>query len=107
MTSPRRFMQKSMSRSEEHTSELQSLRHLVCRLLLEKIPLSLLCSLLAHGRLEIGARHGGEEFAQNAVLPQPGTKRVCRNPARARVFFFKNSGPNRNLIPFPPGAFSD
>src|SRR5262245_62233661 len=26
----------SMSRSEEHTSELQSLRHLVCRLLLEK-----------------------------------------------------------------------
>src|SRR5262245_62615287 len=28
---PRRF-----TRSEEHTSELQSLRHLVCRLLLEK-----------------------------------------------------------------------
>src|ERR1035441_10994582 len=25
-----------LSRSEEHTSELQSLRHLVCRLLLEK-----------------------------------------------------------------------
>src|SRR5258705_7903643 len=27
---------ESMARSEEHTSELQSLRHLVCRLLLEK-----------------------------------------------------------------------
>src|SRR5436853_3544627 len=27
---------QSYSRSEEHTSELQSLRHLVCRLLLEK-----------------------------------------------------------------------
>src|SRR5205814_10668498 len=27
---------KNCSRSEEHTSELQSLRHLVCRLLLEK-----------------------------------------------------------------------
>src|SRR5262245_63405411 len=26
----------SQTRSEEHTSELQSLRHLVCRLLLEK-----------------------------------------------------------------------
>src|SRR5262245_64680231 len=26
----------SVSRSEEHTSELQSIRHLVCRLLLEK-----------------------------------------------------------------------
>src|ERR1039458_1256833 len=29
-------MSRVMSRSEEHTSELQSLRHLVCRLLLEK-----------------------------------------------------------------------
>src|SRR5437899_5893872 len=27
---------KEVARSEEHTSELQSLRHLVCRLLLEK-----------------------------------------------------------------------
>src|SRR5262245_66596603 len=27
---------KGLKRSEEHTSELQSLRHLVCRLLLEK-----------------------------------------------------------------------
>src|SRR5262245_62616847 len=29
-------MAQPRSRSEEHTSELQSLRHLVCRLLLEK-----------------------------------------------------------------------
>src|SRR5262245_45942298 len=29
-------LRKRMGRSEEHTSELQSLRHLVCRLLLEK-----------------------------------------------------------------------
>src|SRR5205814_5031301 len=38
--SPRRkttvFAVPRASRSEEHTSELQSLRHLVCRLLLEK-----------------------------------------------------------------------
>src|SRR5262245_63607958 len=27
---------RTVTRSEEHTSELQSLRHLVCRLLLEK-----------------------------------------------------------------------
>src|SRR5262245_62376808 len=32
---PRRWLQFN-DRSEEHTSELQSLRHLVCRLLLEK-----------------------------------------------------------------------
>src|SRR5258705_1848937 len=31
-------------RSEEHTSELQSLRHLVCRLLLEKKKKNQLCS---------------------------------------------------------------
>src|ERR1039458_277071 len=31
-----RRMSPSSHRSEEHTSELQSLRHLVCRLLLEK-----------------------------------------------------------------------
>src|SRR5262245_63060707 len=32
----RRFRGTITVRSEEHTSELQSLRHLVCRLLLEK-----------------------------------------------------------------------
>src|SRR5262245_64354208 len=31
-----RDLSRRLSRSEEHTSELQSLRHLVCRLLLEK-----------------------------------------------------------------------
>src|SRR5205814_10670622 len=31
-----RFLAGEPQRSEEHTSELQSLRHLVCRLLLEK-----------------------------------------------------------------------
>src|ERR1039458_10050489 len=35
MSTSRRRMDTSL-RSEEHTSELQSLRHLVCRLLLEK-----------------------------------------------------------------------
>src|ERR1039458_4786311 len=34
--SARIFEDRVDSRSEEHTSELQSLRHLVCRLLLEK-----------------------------------------------------------------------
>src|SRR5205814_9156738 len=31
-----RLLNQHVQRSEEHTSELQSLRHLVCRLLLEK-----------------------------------------------------------------------
>src|SRR5258705_6154602 len=33
---PKLVLTRTMLRSEEHTSELQSLRHLVCRLLLEK-----------------------------------------------------------------------
>src|SRR5262245_63555233 len=33
---PRCLSRSGSARSEEHTSELQSLRHLVCRLLLEK-----------------------------------------------------------------------
>src|SRR5262245_26561347 len=36
MAFPRSPTITAMSRSEEHTSELQSLRHIVCRLLLEK-----------------------------------------------------------------------
>src|SRR5262245_17658190 len=36
MQGPRGSNRSAIFRSEEHTSELQSLRHLVCRLLLEK-----------------------------------------------------------------------
>src|SRR5947199_4833287 len=39
------------ARSEEHTSELQSLRHLVCRLLLEKKKRAKRIGGLEHGRL--------------------------------------------------------
>src|SRR2546423_9354322 len=38
-------------RSEEHTSELQSLAYLVCRLLLEKKKAISICHLHPHGRL--------------------------------------------------------
>src|ERR1035441_11079494 len=41
-------------RSEEHTSELQSLRHLVCRLLLEKI--IKLGSSAVHGGQHVGKK---------------------------------------------------
>src|ERR1035441_4788519 len=45
---PTDTMVQGFYRSEEHTSELQSLRHLVCRLLLEKKQLtSLLHALIA------------------------------------------------------------
>src|ERR1039458_10794247 len=47
-------------RSEEHTSELQSLRHLVCRLLLEKIIHTLRLSSLRDG-LGLGEAHRAYE----------------------------------------------
>src|SRR2546429_5418024 len=43
----RRFNQATQDRSEEHTSELQSRLHLVCRLLLEKKKQPLLSPLLS------------------------------------------------------------
>src|SRR5258705_4038639 len=46
-------------RSEEHTSELQSLRHLVCRLLLEKN------KTLSHSHLY----HPRYAFVSNPLLP--------------------------------------
>src|SRR5258705_7736831 len=42
----------SSSRSEEHTSELQSLRHLVCRLLLEKKKKKIITSFHANDTLD-------------------------------------------------------
>src|SRR5258705_4822152 len=41
-------------RSEEHTSELQSLRHLVCRLLLEKKNTNTFRRLLKQQQLSVG-----------------------------------------------------
>src|SRR5256884_4580230 len=43
-----RWVWRSCCRSEEHTSELQSRRHLVCRLLLEKKKLNRLASPSRH-----------------------------------------------------------
>src|ERR1035441_5233216 len=78
------------SRSEEHTSELQSLRHLVCRLLLEKKELN--------------------QTPNSGVLRAPV---IAGKPPRARrnalrreapgslTFFFKSDAAPGNLN-FPP-----
>src|SRR5205814_10062448 len=46
------FAAAAASRSEEHTSELQSLRHLVCRLLLEKKKKKKISIVSAHYKTE-------------------------------------------------------
>src|SRR5947199_4286148 len=50
------------ARSEEHTSELQSLRHLVCRLLLEKKKLDAGAFLVDLGPVLAGGELGRVEF---------------------------------------------
>src|SRR6476659_125187 len=81
-------------RSEEHTSELQSLRHLVCRLLLEK---------KKHGRggfASLGKEEKASGQARNTVeliAPALGSNRsACRDGAsqgdvQAGLFFFNDT----------------
>src|SRR5690625_6352894 len=52
---PRRRCTRSM-RSEEHTSELQSRGHLVCRLLLEKKNLYIVKNLINHNSIHTTSR---------------------------------------------------
>src|ERR1035438_6037749 len=79
-------------RSEEHTSELQSLRHLVCRLLLEKNNVENGTPGQAH---RIGRGDEGMEGQQR-----------CGQRAEQSSFFFRGHGAPR-VLPFsPPRRFS-
>src|SRR5438045_4787685 len=57
-------IQRLPARSEEHTSELQSLRHLVCRLLLEKTKLGQFS-----GRVQQTYKH----YVPRFFFPEHGT----------------------------------
>src|SRR2546423_4455148 len=51
------WLVRIVPRSEEHTSELQSLAYLVCRLLLEKKKQSVVLSCLRHLQITITGSH--------------------------------------------------
>src|ERR1039458_10365772 len=70
------------ARSEEHTSELQSLRHLVCRLLLEK---KTDCVIAEGDPLESRAG-GGDEFYDWHNSRRRGSSRTP-----ASFFFFNDT----------------
>src|ERR1039457_930437 len=80
-----------LSRSEEHTSELQSPCNLVCRLLLEK------------------KRNRGD-FLQNddcqALIDAPRARRrsQARGHASDYLYFFLNKPPPPDFFPFPQHA---
>src|SRR5437763_6884816 len=71
----RRASTVSCSRSEEHTSELQSPMYLVCRLLLEKKK--------RPGRSELGAADAGHSAEQARVGQLPGRGGSGRDKHRA------------------------
>src|ERR1039458_6574025 len=93
---------RHLHRSEEHTSELQSLRHLVCRLLLEKKKIN--GTHLGHGvTIRYAARHAPR-------LPIPWTlaraphQNLRRQPRHRhpRLSFFFSDPPPPEIYPLPP-----
>src|ERR1035438_1761371 len=74
----------SQPRSEEHTSELQSLRHLVCRLLLEK---------KKEPRAPACRRGWPRRSGTRARESRPRRMRLARRRARVLFFFFNDRGP--------------
>src|SRR6202042_424305 len=94
------------SRSEEHTSELQSRRDLVCRLLLEKNKLRS-AELLRYehdtppGRSPIPL-YSGLCCAHFSVLR--GCLRRLPPPPRYLSFFFLNNAGPTEISPLPPPA---
>src|SRR3954464_3663452 len=91
------------SRSEEHTSELQSHDNLVCRLLLEKkkITHAILHTLRAATHLAIQLLHGvrAEDTVPRAVRRPSGG---CRLPEQFFFFFFNTAAPASFPLPPPP-----
>src|SRR6202023_2005880 len=93
-------------RSEEHTSELQSLRHLVCRLLLEKKKQN------RHVVLRQAVLHALIQFQRRCRLSRrlllhnsPCQPCACSMAAFSFFFFFFLNDPAPpEISPFPPPA---
>src|ERR1039458_4664596 len=90
-------------RSEEHTSELQSLRHLVCRLLLEKKKKKNTDKIDEHTRLIRDKERvrvqseGGAGAARYLSFPVPS----LHGTYAGSIFFFLNDGATPEIYPFP------
>src|SRR4029434_3995081 len=96
-----------LSRSEEHTSELQSHLNLVCRLLLEKKNIACSCRTVLPPVALV-------DRSCSRLLGTRTSRRVSPDDlpsARAveiheyNSFFFKESAAHRTLLPFPTHAF--
>src|ERR1039458_8329006 len=100
-------LQFDLSRSEEHTSELQSLRHLVCRLLLEKKknthPAAVQLSQLSIPVMSsIDIRRLRVESASGSA-PTSGSKIIFKRSTPVSFFFLMIGRPPKSpLFPYPP-----
>src|ERR1039458_7915177 len=79
-------------RSEEHTSELQSLRHLVCRLLLEKKNLKIVDGV------RDGVRTGTRGYAAREALA--GNDLVAGDEPQFYFFLMIRRPPRSTLFPY-------
>src|ERR1041384_7762923 len=80
---------RASSRSEEHTSELQSLAYLVCRLLLEKTQ-----------NMPPSGKRGTRDLRAKDNEQVPGESTILRR----RLIFFFDRERTRGLLPFPPNC---
>src|SRR3954449_2044396 len=83
---------QTCARSEEHTSELQSHSHLVCRLLLEKKKYEqLLMNLFQHSHRQYRARHENSLYGGCSHLPtRSANAALCRSTCGFSLRFFFN-----------------
>src|ERR1035438_2680505 len=91
-------------RSEEHTSELQSLRHLVCRLLLEKKRTNFIRSEEQTSELQ-SLRHLVRSLFNETAPTEISTLSLhdaLPISSRRSTFFFLKKPPPPNFSPFPP-----
>src|SRR3989339_723452 len=97
---PSSAFQTCALRSEEHTSELQSLTNLVCRLLLEKTN-SYVLRVRGESMIEDGILDGDFVVVERNPSPRNGDIVVALlDNAYATLNFF-NGGATPNLLPLP------
>src|ERR1039458_4699402 len=97
-------MQCSICRSEEHTSELQSLRHLVCRLLLEKKKLTRnfsICSRVSWKNRFLKASTGlTPQGISCTTMHQPGRRSAADVGDDSFFFLMIRRPPRSTLFPY-------